>query len=598
MRTLVLFTLFTLASGSLFGQACSLCSIDFGYVSPGVYPDTLPPATAGEFYEADITFVMQEDTTVDVVGTLEFLNYYIMEPVGMPYGMSVSTNLGDLPVNYDPDVSLYGCARVCGTPLVPGWYEVVVPLIATLEFPGGDQAAEYSLFLQVLPAEDAGGGIIATPTYGCEPVSVDFETSMHSGGAGGFSYTWDFGNGSTSTAEFPPTQTYTAIGGMPTEYVVTHTVNIDTFGYTLEYATALATGCDDCTFFGCTGLVETEKPDLYVRCDALGINTEPGFVDTYPPVTFSLGVPLDPGATYTMQMKDDDGGLAGSDDNCGSFTFGGDDVGTWVLSAGSHQLEISITHPVISYTFYDTITIYPAVAVPEITASGETVFCTGDSLVLSTTEVPGISYQWHLDGSPIPGADGASLVIYSTGTYYVSATGAGGCAANGAETIVEVYEQPTPPNIIVLGGTTLTTSSTWDVQWYYEGSVIPGATSTTYTPALEGTYQVAAINGPCVAYSVEIEFILQTIFTPGLQDISVQPNPNTGNFTCAFTLTEMQAVQLEVTNMLGEVMFERSIPQAFGTYRENISLQNADPGMYFLYIRAANGQVIRKIVVQ
>ena len=61
-----------------------------------------------------------------------------------------------------------------------------------------------------------------------------------------------------------------------------------------------------------------------------------------------------------MQMKDDDGGLAGGDDNCGSFTFGGDDVGISTLTAGSHTVEISITHPVISYTFYDTITVYPA----------------------------------------------------------------------------------------------------------------------------------------------------------------------------------------------------------------------------------------------
>ena len=88
----LLVTCLLLAAAQSFSQVCSTCSIDYAWISPGVYPDTLPPATAGEFYESDITFVMQDDTTVDVVGTLEFLNYHILEPVGMPYGMNVSTN--------------------------------------------------------------------------------------------------------------------------------------------------------------------------------------------------------------------------------------------------------------------------------------------------------------------------------------------------------------------------------------------------------------------------------------------------------------------------------------------------------------------------
>ncbi len=593
LLTFLMISIYQLASG----QACSLCLIDYGYISPGVYPDTLPPATAGEYYEADITFVMQEDTTVDVVGTLEFLNYHIMEPVGMPYGMSVSTNLGDLPVDYDPDVTLYGCARVCGTPLVPGWYEVVVPLVATLELPGGDQAAEYSIFLEVLPAAVAGGGFTPSATFGCEPLSVDFETSMHSMGAAGFSYTWDFGNGSTSTSEFPPTQTYTAIGGVPTDYVITHTVTIDTFGYTLEYATAVASGCDDCTIFGCTGLIETEKPDLYLKCDALGINTEPGFADTYPPITFTLSVPVDPGATYTMQMKDDDGGLAGGDDNCGSFTFGGDDVGTTLITSGSHQLEINISHPIISYTFYDTITVYPAVTTPVLAIDGETTFCSGDSAVLSTTPLAGIEYQWLLDGSPIPGADGTELTVFSSGSYMLSATGVGGCAAASDSTVITVFEQPTAPNIIVIGNT-LTTSSTWDVQWYFNGSPIPGATETSYTPAIEGLYQVAAVNGICVAYSVEVDFVFQSIAEQFIQQLQIMPNPNQGQFICTFELNNPQDVHVYVTNMLGELMYDRQVMQASGYTTLEIDLGHAQAGMYFLHMRAADGQLIRKIIVQ
>lgn len=596
-RHTALITIFILFAKIGFSQVCSTCSIDYAWITPGVYPDTLPPAIAGEFYESDITFVMQADTTVDVVGTLEFLNYHILEPVGMPYGMNVSTNLGDLPVDYDPDVSLYGCARVCGTPLVPGWYEVTVPLIATLEFPGGDQSAEYSIFLEVLPAVVEGGGFTPTVTYGCDPLSVDFETSIHSDGVAGVTYTWDFGNGITSTSEFPATQTYTAIGGVPTDYVVTHTVTIDTFGYTLEYATILSTGCDDCTFFGCTGLIETEKPDLYLIIADLGINTEAdAFADTNPPITISLNAALDPGASYSMQMKDDDGGLAGADDNCGTFTFNGDDVGVTMLTAGSHSIEINITHPIISYTFYDTITVYPLVEEPLITITGETVFCSGDSVVLVAPVVPGLIYQWSLDGDPIPGANTASITIFESGTYQLSETGVGGCFANSETITVAVYEQPTAPNIIVIAGE-LTTTSPWDVQWYFNGSVIPGATAHSYTPAIEGLYQVAAINGPCVAYSVEIDFMFQGIETLSVNDIVVSPNPNNGTFNASFTVFTPQNITTTVQNLLGETIYQKIQTNVLGSVNEVIQLPNIESGIYLLKIAGDQSEAIVKLLI-
>ena len=586
-----------LITSSVNAQLCGPCTIDYGYLVPGVYPDTLPPATAGEYYESDITFVMQEDTTIDIVGTLEFLNYHILEPVGAPYGMHVSTNLGDLPVDYDPDVSLYGCARVCGTPLVPGWYEVTVPLIATLEYPGGDQAAEYSIFIEVLPAAVGGGGIIPSATYGCDPLEVDFETSIHSMGADGFSYTWDFGNGSTSTDEFPATQTYTAIGGVETQYIVSHTISIDTIGYQLDYVAVLSSGCDDCTFFGCTGLIEAEKPDLYILIDDLGLTTWPGFEDTSPPVTFSLGIELDPDHTYTMQMKDYDTGAAGGDDNCGTFTFDGDDVGVNVLTTGSHQVEVSISHPVISYTFYDTITVYPAVPTPEITLTGVTVFCEGDSAILDATIVADADYQWFKDGDEIPGADSSSYIVFETGVYDLTVTGTGGCYASSAETGIEVFENPSAPAIIVIGNV-LTTSSTWDLQWYYNGSPIPGATDVSYTPAVEGIYQVAAINGPCIAWSVEIDFIFQSIENYAVNNLEVFPNPNTGQFTCSFSSEKIQDLEFIITNIMGEEIISYKIAGVSGNMQQEITLPGNEPGIYFLTIQGSAGKTIIKVVVQ
>ena len=72
------------------------------------------------------------------------------------------------------------------------------------------------------------------------------------------------------------------------------------------------------------------KPDIYLYFPELGITTD-CYLDTNPPVTFSLNTALDPAATYNMQVKDDDDGGFGADDNCGNLMFSGDDVAFFYL---------------------------------------------------------------------------------------------------------------------------------------------------------------------------------------------------------------------------------------------------------------------------
>ena len=47
---------------------------------------------------------------------------------------------------------------------------------------------------------------------------------------------------------------------------------------------------------------------------------------------------------------------------------------------------------------------------PELTISGETELCEGDSVLLSTTPDPTVTYQWLQDGDPIPSAFDADFM--------------------------------------------------------------------------------------------------------------------------------------------------------------------------------------------
>ncbi|MFN0275576.1 MAG: T9SS type A sorting domain-containing protein [Chitinophagales bacterium] len=573
-------------------QYCPGCDIDYSYTVPGVYPVSLPPAIAGEYYETDLTFVLAEDTATDF-GTFEFLNYHIMEPLGMPYGLNASSDLGDFPVDYDPDVSLYGCVKVCGTPLIAGVYNITVPLIATLEDPAGDQPAEYYLSIEVLPPAGSSGGFSASTTFGCSPSVINFTTSYPSDGVDGFSYAWDFGNGFTSVDEIPSPQFYTA-SDVPETYIVSHTVTIDTVGYTLDYVKITGTNCDDCTFFGCTGLFPEEKPDLYIIIDELGINTFPGFADTDPPVTFILDTEIDPSTTYTLEAKDDDGGATGGDDNCGNEIFYGDAVGITTLDIGASNVEISISHPVITYTFYDTIVIYPVPAPPVVTATSELEFCEGDSVFLSAAYNPVYSYQWYQDALPIVGADSSAYIAFTNGNYSLIVTAEGGCADTSEIFSVSVYEYP-PALVILVDDNLLYTTNDYSVQWYYEGDAIPGATDLEYVPAIEGTYSVCATNVFCTTCSPELSFVFQQISDIPIFDFQIYPNPNDGKFILeGKNLTGN--VTVEIQNMLGEEIFSKQM-FADGNLKEEFNLGSSAEGMYYLEVKQDN-TILQQLILK
>lgn len=581
MRRSFFFLFILFFSLTLRAQYCGLCSIDYSYTSPGVYPTTLPPAIAGEYYETDLTFVLAEDTVTDF-GTFAFLNYYIMEPLGMPYGLHATSDLGDFPVNYDPDLGLYGCVRICGTPLIAGSYSVTVPLIATLEDPAGDQPAEYYLSIEVFPATGGGDGIIASSAFGCSPTAINFSSSIASDGADGFSYTWDFGNGNASTDEFPETQIYTATDE-PVQYIITHTVTIDTIGYSLDYIKILTTGCDDCSFFGCTGLFPSEKPDLYIMVDALGINTFPGYADTDPAVTFILNTPIDAAGVYALQIKDDDAGATGDDDNCGNTFFNGGDVGITTIDAGSSNVEISISHPVISYVFYDTIIIYPDVPPAVMDTSGPLVFCEDDSVVLSVYEDTAYFYQWYKDGLPLVDAHTNIYTASESGTYTVVVTAEGGCADTATTVNVIMYNYPVQP-VITVDDNILSASSDFPLQWYYDGDAIPGATDNNYTPAIEGVYSVCATNEICTICSPVLNFIFLGISASDDNNFSVIQQAGGALFTLSGYAEDRTDIVLR--SITGDVVMQDIVQ---GKINKQYPIGDLPSGIYFLTVNT-NGR--------
>ena len=416
--------------GATFFGNSQVCAIDYSQTSAGIYPDTLPTATVGDFYDTDISFLFPTDTA-----GFDFTNFEIIN-VNAPAGLSWQCNNSGNGCNYDPQVEPYGCARVWGTPTIPGQYTVAIDVIADLTIQSGNLTTFY-VYIEVLPALQTNAGFSMSPGFGCEGTVVEFINNNPSAGytpipnqTQGFIYSWDFDNGNQSSQENPANQTYTTAG----DYYVDYTCLIDTFGFFLEGITINNVNCTDAIGYG--------EPDLYVNIydgsNTLIFTNESSSNDANLPQSLSMNIHLtNPPYTVEVWDNDNDNLWGTAPENCVDNTEGStesvvlqlpaiDSYGTTtqIGSNGGLNFTYDINKPTVVISTTDTLSIYAAPAVPVINAILSIP-------VLSTNDL-GYNYQWNFDGSPLPGETTNETTPMNAGTYTVTATDSNGCSSTSA----------------------------------------------------------------------------------------------------------------------------------------------------------------------
>lgn len=156
-----------------------------------------------------------------------------------------------------------------------------------------------------------------------------------------------------------------------------------------------------------------------------------------------------------------------------------------------------------------TVTVNPNPTAPTISASGPTTFCTGDSVVLSSSQATGNMWSTM--------ATTQAITVMASGTYSVVYTDVNGCSATSNTTTTSVSNAPAP-TVSVVGATalcpgetvTLTASAGDTYLWSPNGE-----TTQSITVSAAGTYYVTVTNSdPCNGTGASASTVVTALAAP------------------------------------------------------------------------------------
>ncbi len=309
------------------------------------------------------------------------------------------------------------------------------------------------------------------------------------------------------------------------------------------------------------------------------------------------------------------------------------DYGAWT-TAGSYTIIATDTTTECSNTMSGS----PAIIVNPVLVPGATIVatpggtvCSGTAVNFAATPVNGgtaPTYKWTVNGV-VTGVTGTSYTyvpvnadvvvaeMTSNATCADPVTGDGYVVMTVAAPLTPTVTVSADPGTAIVKGTSVTFtanvtggSTTLAYQWTVNTVAMAGATNATYTTS-------DLSNGDAVNCTVGMGDVCNTIASGnGLpmmvnstdipvnklpaMEISILPNPNNGVFTITGIVGNAdETVTITITDMPGQVVYQRTITATGGALNETVYLNNTiASGMYLLTVRAAGGAQVFRVVVE
>lgn len=248
----------------------------------------------------------------------------------------------------------------------------------------------------------------------------------------------------------------------------------------------------------------------------------------------------------------------------------------------------------------------------DILPNGDIFLCKHEFVTLMSP--PGFdTYQWYKNGNPIVTGTSSTFTTDKPGYYQVAVTSAT-CYGISEVQAVAVVENPSanihwPDGLDLCFNDTLKLKASYNDdyswQWYKDGVLIP--TETNYKmPATEtGEYYCVVTNSNGCYRTTDTVIVINSCktgsaVTDEMNTLQVYPNPSSDNFYVRMTINDSanEKAYLRITNIMGEVVYEKSITVANGLIYENVNAGQSFPsGIYNVTINTGLNKVSQQLVI-
>ncbi|MBI4947667.1 MAG: T9SS type A sorting domain-containing protein, partial [Bacteroidetes bacterium] len=274
-----------------------------------------------------------------------------------------------------------------------------------------------------------------------------------------------------------------------------------------------------------------------------------------------------------------------------------------LLTAGDYTATVSDANG-CSATSTVTVT-EPATALTATASVTSNVSCNGgndgSAAVAASGGTSTYTYLWS-NNSPNPTAG-----LLTAGDYTATVSDANGCSATSTVTVTEPTALTATATISapICGnsdGSITAISSGGTGPYSYSWNTTPAqstdiATGLTGVPTETLIVTVIDANGCTISYTDSVSCFDGIIINHVESNINAYPNPNFGEFNIELNSALSNDYTIELSNMLGQVMYSESLTSFSGKYSKSFDVKQYGEGIYFMNIRSDEGQLMRKVVV-
>ena len=275
------------------------------------------------------------------------------------------------------------------------------------------------------------------------------------------------------------------------------------------------------------------------------------------------------------------------------YLFGGSDMGTsqcfaelWVYTPDSNCTPTCGNLPVAGLTSPNEI-------------------CPGSCIDFTNSSLSATSYQWIFTGASISGStdENPQNVCYNTpGSYDVTLIAFG---ITGSDTLmlpgyITVFPFPSAQGILQIGDTLFANQGSVSYQWYFNNTIINGATNYYYVATQNGDYNVVCTD----TNNCEVEAVLNDVLTNLSQDNSkenkfkVYPNPAGESLSISGFSSTNEVKEICIYNMLGEKLISQTFSDEDQKNDYTIDIHFIPSGCYYLVITLEKKTIPLKFLKQ